>query len=91
MDVEVVLRGVCVLVCVRRYHVGPEGCVSLWVMRGVSVPASGLRGGCDHVGFLVLCVCVCLCVCVISQVSVRWLLGGVCGFAESGGCVSRRF
>ena len=38
-----------------------------------------------------VCVCVCVRVCVISQVSVRWLLGGVCGFAESGGCVSRRF
>lgn len=89
MDVEVVLRAVCVLVCVRRYPVGPEGRESLWGLRGVSVPASGLRGGCDHVGCLELCVCVC--VRVISQVSVRWLLGGVCGFAESGGCVSRRF
>ena len=74
-----VLRGVCVLVCVRRYHVGPEGCVSLWVMRGVSVPASGLRGGCDHVGFLVLCVCVCVCVCVCH-------FSGECALA-SGGCV----
>ena len=67
--VESILRGVCTLVCVRCYHVGPEGCVSILVMKGVFVSALVLRGVCDHVGFLVLCVC------VISEVSVSWLLG----------------
>ena len=65
MCVELVLRGVCVVVCVWRYPVGPEGCVPVLVMKGVCVPASGLRGGCDHA----------VRVRVASQVSV-W---GFCG------------
>lgn len=76
-----VLRAVCVLVCVRRYPVGPEGRVC------PSVGSEGWLRPC----WVLRAVCVCVCVRVISQVSVRWLLGGVCGFAESGGCVSRRF
>lgn len=47
---------------------GPEGCGCILVMKGVFVSALVLRGVCDHVGFLVLCVC-------ISEVSVSWLLG----------------
>lgn len=43
--------------------------MSILVMKGVFVSALVLRGGCDHVGFLVLCVC------VISELSVSWLLG----------------
>lgn len=58
-----VIREVCrvesegrvrVFVCVRCYHVGSEGCVSILVMKGVFAPTLGLRGGCGHVGFLVL-------------------------------------
>lgn len=74
MCVELVLRGVCVVVCVWRYPVGPEGCVPVLVMKGVCVPASGLRGGCDHA----------VCPCCFSGERVREARGCV----ESDGCVS---
>jgi len=41
-----------VSVCVWRYPVGPEGCVSILVTKGVFVPTSGLRGAATT-----LCVC----------------------------------
>lgn len=65
-----------VSVCVWRYPLGPEGCVSILVTKGVFVPTSGLRGAATT-----------LCVSVISQVSVL-ASGGCVWLVEADGCVS---